>query len=160
MNIFWNKSMNAEERAEAFTVAVYTGSIVVLAYNFVANIMSGMVFAAAWAKASMAAGASPLSPGMWGTFMQVKSSLDLFFGAPCVPVRALITIPWFFVYRRMVVKLTSQSPLKEKYPIVNRYLSLILSWAVANIVFPGGVTFFMVKMVSLWTGVPVFSVAP
>lgn len=160
MSIFWNQSMNAEERAEAFTVAVYLGSIVVLSYNFVANIMSGMIFAAAWAKVSIAAGSSPLSPGMWGTFIQVKSSLDWFFGGPCVPPRALITVPWFFVYRRMVVKITSQSPLKEKYPIVNRYMSLFVSWMVANVVFPGGVTFFMVKIFSLWTGVPVFPVAP
>ncbi|KAL7534292.1 hypothetical protein ACHAXR_007905 [Thalassiosira sp. AJA248-18] len=158
MNFFWTKSMNDEERKEAFAVVVYLGAIVVLSYNFVANVMSGMVLAAAWTKSSMATGMSPLSPGMWSKFLETKSTLELFFGGPCLPVRAIITIPFFFSYRKFVVARANYSPLRERFPIINRCMSLILAWVVANLAFVGGMTFLMVKVLSLWTGVPVFPV--
>eukprot|EP00571_Detonula_confervacea_P013536 CAMPEP_0172311408 /NCGR_PEP_ID=MMETSP1058-20130122/14657_1 /TAXON_ID=83371 /ORGANISM="Detonula confervacea, Strain CCMP 353" /LENGTH=334 /DNA_ID=CAMNT_0013024573 /DNA_START=45 /DNA_END=1050 /DNA_ORIENTATION=+ len=159
LNRYWNKSMNYAERKEAFTVFVYLGAILTLAYNFVANVMAGMVFAAAWTKISMATGASPLSPGNWDKFLKAKSTLDIFFDGPCLPARALITIPWFFRYRKFAVAAAYNSPLREKFPVINRYISLMLSWLVGNIAFVGGVTFLMVKMGSLLTGVPVFPAA-
>mmetsp|Transcript_3522 Transcript_3522/g.8979 ORF Transcript_3522/g.8979 Transcript_3522/m.8979 type:complete len:348 (-) Transcript_3522:11-1054(-) len=158
MNIYWTKSMNEEERKESFTVFVYLGAILTLAYNFVANVMAGMVFAVAWTKVSMATGASPLSQGNWQSFLTVKSTMDLFFGGPCIPARAIVTIPWFFSYRKLVVALAHKSPLREKFPVINRYLSLMLSWLVANLAFVGGVTFLMVKIGCAFTGVPVFPV--
>lgn len=160
MNFYWTKTMNYEERKEAFTVVIYLGAIAVLSYNFVANVMSGLVFAAAWTKLSLAAGTSPLSPGMWPKFLETKSTLDMFFGGPCVPARAILTIPWFFRYRKFVVSTAFHSPLREKFPIINRYMSLLLSWSIANIAFVGGVTLLMVQMLSLWSGVPVLPVAP
>lgn len=159
LNLYWNRSMSYNERTEAFTVFVYLGAILTLAYNFVANVMAGMVFAAAWTKISMATGASPLSPGNWEKFLKVKSTMDIFFDGPCLPARAIITIPWFFRYRKFVVATACKSPLREKFPIMNRYISLILTWLSANVAFVGGVTFFMVKMGSLFSGVPVFPAA-
>lgn len=159
LNFYWNRSMNEEERKEAFTVTVHLGAILILAYNFVANVMAGMVFAAAWTKSSMATGASPLSQGNWPLFLKAKSTLDIFFGGPCVPARAIITIPWFFVYRRFVISMTHNSPLRKNFPIINRYMSLILSWLVANLAFVGGLAYLMVKMGSVFTGVPIYSVA-
>eukprot|EP00581_Thalassiosira_minuscula_P012266 CAMPEP_0183719564 /NCGR_PEP_ID=MMETSP0737-20130205/12441_1 /TAXON_ID=385413 /ORGANISM="Thalassiosira miniscula, Strain CCMP1093" /LENGTH=338 /DNA_ID=CAMNT_0025949283 /DNA_START=149 /DNA_END=1162 /DNA_ORIENTATION=+ len=150
LNLYWMKRMDDEERREAFTVFVYLGAIIVLSYNFVANLMSGMVFAAAWTKVSAATGVSPLSPGMWAKLIETKSTLDLFFGGPCLPARAIITIPWFFTYRRLVVTAASNSPLREKYPIINRCMSLLLSYVVGNLAFLGGVTFLMIKMLSVW----------
>lgn len=158
LNIYWSRSMNEDERKEAFTVFVYLGAISILAYSFVANLTAGMVFAAAWTKVSMATGESPLSKGNWRLFMEAKSTMDIFVGGPCVPARAILTIPWFFNYRNFVVALTYKSPLREKFPIINRYLSLILSWLVANLAFVGGVTFLMVKMGSYFSGVPVFPI--
>lgn len=159
MNLYWTKTMNYEARKEAFTVFVYLGATLVLSYNFVANVMSGMVFAAAWTKVSMAAGTSPLSPGMWAKFLETKSTWDIFFGGPCLPARAIITIPWFFRYRKFVISTAFNSPLREKFPTINRCMSLLLPWLVANIAFVGGATFLMVKMLSFWTGVPVFPAA-
>ena len=159
LNLFWNRSMNENERKEAFTVIVYLGAITVLAYNFVANVMAGMVFAATWAKFSIQTGVSPISPGMWTKFLEAKSTMDLFFGGPCLPARALITIPWFFKYRKFVVAMSYRSPLREKFPIINRYFSLILTYIIANLGFVGGVTYLMVKIGSMRTGVPMFPVA-
>lgn len=159
LNLYWNKSMNYDERKETFWVFVYLGAILVLSYNFVANTMSGMVFAAAWARTSLATGTSPLSPGMWGKFLETKATLDLFFGGPCLPARAIVTIPWFFSYRKFVVASAHKSPLREKFPIINRCASLLLSYVVGNLAFVGGFTYTLVKMISLWTGVPVFPVA-
>jgi len=160
LGAFWNKSMNEEERSEAFTTIVYLGAIAVLAYNFVANFVSGFVFAAAWARISVVTGTSPLSAGMWEKFLHAKYSLDMFFGGPCIPAKAILTIPIFFGYRRFVVNSTSKSPLKERFPIINRYLSLMLAWLVANVGVVGGATYLMVKITSFWTGVPMFPVAP
>lgn len=153
-NHFWGKTMNYEERKEAFTVFVYLGAILVLSYNFVANMMSGMIFAASWALTSRATGASPLAPGVWPKLLETQSSLDLFFGGPCLPVRAIVTIPWFFKYRKFVRGLARNSPLREKFPIINRCMSLIVSWVVANLAFVGCITFGMIKLLSFWTGVP------
>jgi hypothetical protein len=158
LDIYWTKNMGDRERTEAFTVAVYLGAIMVLAYNFVANVMSGMVFAASWSKICMEAGSSPLSPGNWPKFLEAKSAMDIFFGGPCLPARAIITIPWFFRYRKFVVGVARNLPLRGKFPIINKYASLILSWLVANLAFVGGITLLMMKMGSLMTGVPVFSV--
>ncbi len=159
LNIYWTKNMGDRERTEAFTVAVYLGAIMVLAYNCVANFMSGMVFAAAWTKICTEVGASPLSPGNWSKFLEAKSTMDIFFGGPFLPARAMITIPCFFPYRKFVVGMARNSPLREKFPVINRYASLILSWVVMNLAFVGGATFLMMKMGSLMTGVSVFSVA-
>ena len=158
-DLYWTKSMDPKDRDEAFTVAVYSGAIVILAYNFLANVMSGMVFAAAWAKTSAEAGVSPLSVGMWSKFLETKSTLEIFFGGPCLPARALLSIPFFFKYRKFVVGISRHSPLRNQFPIINRYASLILSWVVANLAFVSCITALMVKISSLCTGVPIFPVA-
>lgn len=156
LNAYWSKRMNYEERKEAFTVFVYLGAILVLAYNFVSNVMAGIVFAAAWARTCASSGVSPLAPGMWPKFLEIKATLDIIFGGPCLPVRAIITIPWFFCYRRFVVSLASNSPMRERYPIINRCMSVLLSYLVANIALVGGGTLLMIKMVSWRTGLAVF----
>eukprot|EP00804_Cyclotella_cryptica_P002856 CCRYP_009372-RE/>CCRYP_009372-RE protein AED:0.24 eAED:0.24 QI:0/0.8/0.83/1/0.2/0/6/1612/224 len=61
LNFFWTNNMTFEEQRESFVVLVYLGAIIVLAYSSVANLMSGMVFAAAWHKVSITTGTSPLS---------------------------------------------------------------------------------------------------
>lgn len=159
MNLYWTEIMNSEERREASVVLLYLGATIILAYNFVANAMQGMVFAAAWTIVSIRTGTSPLSQGMWSKLLGTKSALDMFFGGPCTPVRAVLTIPWFFHYRRFVVSLACCSPLRGKHPITRRLVSVIVSCLVANVVFVGGVTLLLVKVLSLWTGVPVFPTA-
>lgn len=160
MNIYWTKTMNREERREASVVVLYFGATVVLAYNFVANAMAGMVFAAAWSNVSRTTGVSPLAQGTWSKFLESKAVLDMFFGGPCAAVRLALTVPWYFCYRKLVVRLAYHSPLREKYPVANRLVSVIASFLVANVAAVGGGTFLLVKILSLWTGVPVFPVAP
>jgi hypothetical protein len=155
--LYW-KSMDRDDRAEAFTVVIHSGATVVLAYNFLANVMSGIVFAAVWAKISAETGISPLSVGMWSKFLESKSTWDLFLGGPCLPARALLTIPWFFNYRQAVIGIARKSPLRKQFPIINRYASLVLAWLVANLGFVSCITAVMVKIGSLYTGVPVFPV--
>lgn len=48
--------------------------------------------------------------------------------------------------------------MREKFPIVNRYASLIISWMVANLAFVGGITLMMMKFGSLLSGVPIFAI--
>ncbi|KAL7549926.1 hypothetical protein ACHAWF_013181 [Thalassiosira exigua] len=160
MNLYWTKRMTYDERKEAVVVFIYLGAILVLSYNFVANAMAGMVFAAAWARVNLTAGVSPLAPGMWTKFLETKATLDMFFGGPCLPARAILTIPWFFTYRKFVVTSAYKSPLREKFPILNRCLSLLLSWVVANLALLGGLTFAMVNVVTIWTGVAIFPPVP
>ncbi len=154
--LYWT-SIDRGDRAEAFTVAVYSGATVVLAYNFLANVMSGMVFAAVWAKISAETGLSPLSVGMWSKFLETKSTWDIIFGGPCLPARALLTIPWFFSYRQFVIGI-ARTPWRRQFPIFNRYASLILAWVAANLGFVSCMTAMMIKIGSLYTGVPVFPV--
>ncbi len=159
LDMYWTKNMGDKERTEAFTMVVYLGAMLILAYNFVANLMSGMVFAAAWTRIGMVAGKTPLHPGYWSKFLEAKSTMDILFGGPCLPARALIAIPWFFQYRKFVIGVARTLPLREKFPILNRYVALILSWVVANLAFVGGITLLMMKTGSLMSGVPIFSVA-
>mmetsp|Transcript_14006 Transcript_14006/g.19897 ORF Transcript_14006/g.19897 Transcript_14006/m.19897 type:complete len:342 (+) Transcript_14006:194-1219(+) len=154
LSLFWNKNMNNEERVEAFAVLVYLGAIMVLSYSFIANLMQGIVFAAAWYKVAAATGQAPLaSPQVWSSFMQTKSALDFVFGGPFLPVRVAATIPWFFKYRYVVVRTAYRSPLREKFPILNRIVSLLSSWVFANLAFVGGVTYLLVKLASIKAGV-------
>lgn len=154
LNFFWTNNMTFEEQREAFSVIIYLGAVIVLAYNFIANLMSGFVFSAAWYKVSLATGASPIAA--WPIFLQTKSTMDIFFGGPCLPLRVAATIPWFFKYRKFVVATAYFSPLREKFPIINRCLSLLFSWVVVNLVFVGGMTFGLVKYASIRSGVPIF----
>lgn len=48
------------------------------------------------------------------------------------------------------------SPLRERFPIINRCLSLLLSWAIVNLAIVGGMTFIMVRFASIRSGVPIF----
>mmetsp|Transcript_6137 Transcript_6137/g.9570 ORF Transcript_6137/g.9570 Transcript_6137/m.9570 type:complete len:355 (-) Transcript_6137:1130-2194(-) len=154
LSLFWNKNMNNDERVEAFAVIVYLGAIIVLSYSFIANLMQGMVFAAAWYKVAAATGQAPLaSPQVWSSFMQTKSALDVVFGGPLLPFRVAATIPWFFKYRYFVVRTAYLSPLREKFPILNRIVSLLSSWVFANLAIVGGVTYQMVKLASIKAGV-------
>lgn len=154
LNLFWSKNMSHEERVEAFAVVVYLGAIMVLSYSFIANLMQGMVFAAAWYKVAAASGQSPLtSPQLWTRLMQTKSTLDFVFGGPFLPVRVAATIPWFFRYRGLVVRTAYLSPLREKFPILNRVVSLLSSWIFANLALVGGVTYLLVKLASIKSGV-------
>ncbi len=154
LSLFWNKNMNKEERVEAFAVMVYLGAIMVLSYSFIANLMQGMVFAAAWYKVAAATGQAPLaSPQLWSSFMQTKTMLDFVFGGPFLPARVAATIPWFFKYRYFVVRAAYLSPLREKFPILNRIVSLLSSWVLANLAFVGGFTYLMVKLASIKAGV-------
>lgn len=144
--------MNLEERTEAFAVVVYLGAIMVLSYSFIANVMQGMVFAAAWLKVASASGQSPLaSPQLWTSFMHTRSMLDFLFGVPFLPVRVAATIPWFFQYRKLVIRVAYFSPLREKFPILNRITSLLFAW-VFNLSFVGGFTYLLVKLISIKTG--------
>ena len=155
LNLFWTNSMTFEERREAFAVLIYLGAIIVLAYNFIANLMSGIVFSVAWYKVAIATGLSPVAS--WPTFLQTKATLDMFFGGPCLPLRVAATIPWFFNYRKLVVATAYFSPLREKFPIINRCISLLLSWFIVNLALVGGMTFVMIAFASLRSGVPIFS---
>lgn len=157
MGHFWSKNMNYDERKEAFVVLVYLGAILVLAYSFVANAMGGMVFAASWTRVASALGKSPLSPGAWDDLLRTKANMDMLFGGPMLPARVAATIPWFFQYRKLVVTLASASPtLREKYPVVNRITSLLVSWIFGNLVLVGAMTFGMIFAGSLMNGVPIF----
>ena len=154
LNYFWSHNMNFEERKEAFAVIVYLGAIMVLSYSFIANLMQGMVFAAAWFKVAAASGTSPLaSSQMWASFIHTRSMLDFLFGGPFLPVRVAATIPWFFKYRKFVVTAAYISPLRENYPILNRIGSLLFSWVAANLALVGGFTYLLVKFASLKAGV-------
>jgi hypothetical protein len=154
LNYFWTHNMNYSERVEAFAVFVYLGAIVVLSYSFIANLMQGMIFAAAWYKVAVASGQAPLaSPQLWSSFLQTRSMLDFVFGGPFLPVRVAATIPWFFQYRKLVVRTAYISPLREKFPILNRIVSLLTSWVFANLALVGGFTYLLVKLASIKAGI-------
>jgi hypothetical protein len=154
LNYFWTHNMNYEERVETFTVFVYLGAIMVLSYSFIANLMQGVIFAAAWYKVAAASGQAPLaSPHLWSSFLQTRSMLDFVFGGPFLPVRVAATIPWFFKYRKLVVRMAYISPLRERYPILNRIVSLLTSFVFANLAFAGGFTYLLVKLASIKAGV-------
>jgi hypothetical protein len=154
-NVIWTDNLNDEQRRETWIVVIHLAAIAVLAYNFVSNIQAGMVTAAAWTRTSILTGMSPLTPGNWALFLQIQSTLNMVFGGPFLPVRAIVTIKWFFPYRRLVVGVERRSPLHSKYPLISRVTSVLGMWLVINLASVGILTACMVWLGSLWTGVPV-----
>mmetsp|Transcript_16161 Transcript_16161/g.46414 ORF Transcript_16161/g.46414 Transcript_16161/m.46414 type:complete len:353 (+) Transcript_16161:143-1201(+) len=167
---FWTSNMNYEQKRETFVVGVYFGAVLVLAYNFVANINAGLVNAAAWTMASIKLGTSPLSgsvgvaaataaggglAGGWGTFLRAQKTLDMAFGGPFLPARVAITIPVFFRYQHWIRKLEGRFPLKNKYPILNRVATLLTMWIGLNLV-----TYVGVSVGFAWVGSRIFSGIP
>lgn len=155
MNLYWTKSMNQEERVEAFATAVYLGAILVLAFNFVSNMFEGVVFAGVWHRYASHYAQSPLLD--WAGFLRMKQTADLVFGTPFLPARAIISIPFFFKYRKAVVRIAYKSPLRYRFPIINRSMSLLLSWVGLNLGLVAALTYGLVKASSLRTGVSIFT---
>jgi len=154
LNLYWTKSMNQNERVEAFATIVYLGAILVLAFNFVSNLFDGVVFACVWHRYASLYAQSPLLD--WAGFLRTKQTADLVFGTPFLPARAIISIPLFFNYRKIVVNVAYRSPLRNRYPLLNRSISLLLSWIVTNLGLVAALTYGLVKTSSLRTGVPIF----
>lgn len=166
---FWTTNMNYEQKRETFVVVVYLGAVLVLAYNFVANINAGLINAAAWTMASIKLGASPLSGSVGAaataasgglgvgldTFLRAQKTLDMAFGGPFLPARVAITIPIFFRYQHWIRKLEGRFPLKDKYPILNRVATLLTMWIGLNLV-----TYVGVSVGFAWVGSRVFSGIP
>ena len=153
---FWTRNMNYEQKRETFVVIVYLGAVLVLAYNFVANMNAALVNAAAWTMASVKLGASPLSSlGGWDTFLRAQKTLDMCFGGPFLPARVAITIPIFFKYQHWIRRLEARFPLKDKYPILNRVASLLTMWVGLNLV-----TYASVSVGFAWLGSRIISGAP
>lgn len=166
---FWTQNMSYLQKRETFVVIVYLGAVLVLAYNFVANINAGLVNAAAWTMASMKLGASPLSAavgtaaaatassgvGGWDTFLRAQKTLDMCFGGPFLPARVAITIPIFFRYQHWIRRLEAKFPLKVKYPILNRVASLLTMWIGLNLV-----TYASVSVGFAWLGSRIISGVP
>lgn len=153
---FWTRNMNYEQKRETFVVIVYLGAVLVLAYNFVANINAALVNAAAWTLASVKLGASPLSTlGGWDTFLRAQKTLDMCFGGPFLPARVAITIPIFFKYQHWIRKLEARFPLRDKYPILNRVASLLTMWIGLNLV-----TYASVSVGFAWLGSRIISGVP
>ena len=153
---FWTRNMNYEQKRETFVVIVYLGAVLVLAYNFVANINAALVNAAAWTLASVKLGASPLSTlGGWDTFLRAQKTLDMCFGGPFLPARVAITIPIFFKYQHWIRRLEARFPLKDKYPILNRVASLLTMWVGLNLV-----TYASVSVGFAWLGSRIISGVP
>ena len=155
MNLYWTKSMNQEERVEAFATVVYLGAILVLAFNFVSNLFDGVVFASIWHRYVSTRAQSPLLD--WAGFLKMKQTADMVFGTPFLPFRAIVSIPFFFKYRQIVVGIAYKSPLRHRYPIINRSVSLLISWIVTNLGLVAAITYGLVKMSSLNTGVSIFT---
>ena len=153
---FWTRNMNYEQKRETFVVIVYLGAVLVLAYNFVANMNAALVNAAAWTMASVKLGASPLSSlGGWDTFLRAQKTLDMCFGGPFLPARVAITIPIFFKYQHWIRRLEARFPLKDKYPILNRVASLLTMWVGLNLV-----TYASVSVGFAWLGSRIISGVP
>ena len=164
---FWTRNMNYEQKRETFVVIVYLGAVLVLAYNFVANINAALVNAAAWTMASVKLGVSPLSAaaiatatasgglGGWDTFLRAQKTLDMCFGGPFLPARVATTIPIFFKYQHWIRKLEARFPLKDKYPILNRVASLLTMWIGLNLV-----TYASVSVGFAWLGSRIISGVP
>jgi len=155
---FWTQNMNEVQRRETFVVMIYLGAVLVLAYNFVANINAGLVNAAAWHMASVKLGASPLTvAGGLDTFLKAQRTLDLVFGGPFLPCRVAITIPIFFNYQHWIRWLVARLPLRGRYPILNRIASLLIMWIVVNLVTYSAVSVGFAWLASLFSGVSLIS---
>lgn len=154
-NIVWTENLNDAQRRETWIVCIHLAAIAVLAYNFVANVQAGMVTAAAWTRTSFVTGKSPLAPGNWARFLQMQETLNMMFGGPFLPARAILTIKWFFPYRRLVVGVQRLSPLRQKYPLLSRCTCVLGIWLMVNLVSVGLLTVTMIWLGSSWTGVPV-----
>ena len=156
---FWTQNMNDMQRREAFVVIIYLGAVLVLAYNFVANINAGLANAAAWHMASTKLGASPLAvTGGLDTFLKAQRTLDLVFGGPFLPARVAITIPIFFNYQHWIRWLGTRLPLRARYPILNRIASLLMMWIGVNLVTYSAVSVGFAWLASLLSGVPLVAI--
>lgn len=157
--VFWKERLSSKQRREAIIVGVYFGATAILSYNFVSNLMEGMVVAAAWTRTSVVSGASPLSPGMWPKFMQCRATLNTLFGNPCLPARAIVTVPFFFRFRLLIQWMVVNFPLKKKYTALRRTIAIALTWVVVNLAMVGLFTGGLIWLGSVWSGVPIIAAA-
>jgi len=148
-------NLSEQQRKETWVVMLHLAAVAVLAYNYISNLQAGMVTAAAWTRTSRLTGQSPLAPGNWARFLQIQSTLNMIFGGPFLPARAIITIKWFFPYRRLVIGVQRRSPLQQTYPLLNRVACVLFMWLVVNLASVGLLTGAMVWLSSLFTRVPV-----
>lgn len=155
-NAMWSRNLTEQQRKETWIVLLQLGAIAVLAYSFIANVQAGMVMAVAWGQTSRTTGMSPLAHcESWAQFLQNQSTLNMIFGGPFLPVRAIITVKWFFPYRRFAVGVLRRLPLRNKFPLLNRIACILFMWIVVNLASVGVLTAGMVWLTSRWTGVPV-----
>jgi hypothetical protein len=155
-NAMWSRNLTEQQRKETWIVLLQLGAIAVLAYSFIANVQAGIVMAVAWGQTSRTTGMSPLAHcESWAQFLQNQSTLNMIFGGPFLPVRAIITVKWFFPYRRFAVGVLRRLPLRNKFPLLNRIACILFMWIVVNLASVGVLTAGMVWLTSRWTGVPV-----
>ena len=169
---FWTRSMTDAQRRETFVVFVSLGAIIVLAYNFLANINGALISVAAWTATAARLGASPLAaagapPALsasflsavagtegWTSFLRTRDALGMLLYGPLLPVRVAALIPFFFTYRRWVVAWERRGRLAERYPIVSRVLTLLGMFVTVNCVLVGAAAVGLAWLSSLATGVP------
>uniref|UniRef100_A0A7S1Z967 Uncharacterized protein n=1 Tax=Trieres chinensis TaxID=1514140 RepID=A0A7S1Z967_TRICV len=121
----------------------------------------GATFAVAWTSASRSAGASPLAPGIWPFFLQRHATISLGASAALLcPVRVVMVVPWFFQYRRTIAWMEGKIGLRDKFPLLNRVMAVAVTWVVANVAAVVLLTSVLIWIGSLWTGIPVFPLAP
>ena len=154
--VFWSDNLNEEQRRQTWIVMIHLAAVAVLAYNCVANVQKGIIAAAAWTRASVVMGVSPLTSGHWSHFLQIQQTLDMIFGTPFLPVRAIVTVKFFFPYRRWLVGWQHRSPLRKSYPLLNRVLSVLGMWLVVNLFSVLLLTTVTIWLGSLWAKVPVW----
>ena len=169
---FWTRSMTDAQRRETFVVFVSLGAIIVLAYNFLANINGALISVAAWTATAARLGASPLAaagapPALsasflsavagtegWTSFLRTRDALGMLLYGPLLPVRVAALIPFFFTYRRWMVAWERRGRLAERYPIVSRVLTLLGMFVTVNCVLVGAAAVGLAWLSSLATGVP------
>merc|ERR1711923_412055 len=90
---------------------------------------------AAWWYTWLKMNSSPLqSAELWKYFLTARSTIQLFAGPIMLPIQAIATLFLVDKYRNFVIQFEKKLPTFQNFPILNRCLSLFLTYLMGNLI--------------------------
>ena len=150
--------LNKPQEDDLKVALVQYAALALLSYSLAWNVNCGGTIVLAWAITSRRTGLSPLYDGaQWATFLNVYNTIRLGLEPILLPVRVLGAAWLSLQSRRALLGLQRRLPLRERHPILNRALALVVMWLLGNVLAVAVASLLGIWSSSVLTGVPVFA---
>ncbi|GMH58528.1 hypothetical protein TrRE_jg4384, partial [Triparma retinervis] len=124
-----------EQQREAFAISlIQLAATAVLAFNLSMNFVLSFTWMRAWKVVVSTTNLSPLSsPSHWSSLIARRASVEALISPLSLPLAAFCTLFILLPYKDLVEALERRMPLKRRFPIMNRVLTLAVACAAVNI---------------------------